>query len=121
MDAPDPFQNTALMEAAKLNNSSAADVLIGKLNASLDNRNNMRHTALSIAAMNGHIGVVTLLVDKGANPLLENTDGNNSLDKAIKVNKSEAVIEYLEPVIYEAKQWQAKNCLVKLMLNRRKA
>ena len=30
------------------------------------------------------------------------------------------MIEYLEPVIYEARQWQAKNCLVKLMLNRRK-
>lgn len=121
VDQQDQFQNTALMEAAKRNNTIAADILISKLNAGLDNRNNMLHTAVSIAAMNGHLGTVSLLIEKGANPLLQNTDGYNSLDKAIKVNKSEAVIEYLEPVIYEAKQWQSKNCLVKMMLNRRQA
>jgi ankyrin repeat protein len=51
------------MEAAKRNNTIAAEVLIVKLNANLDSRNNMRHTAISIASMNGHLGVVCLLVD----------------------------------------------------------
>jgi len=120
VNLPDVYNNTALIEASKRNFVSAARILLENLGADRDFTNHMKHTALSVAGMNGHLSMVKLLVEQGSNVLIENCEQNNCLDNAVSMEKLEAV-EYLESFVYEAKLWRAKNCLVKLMLNRRKA
>jgi ankyrin repeat protein len=52
-------------------------------------------TALMLAAEKGHVEVVELLVDKGADLMVEDEKGETALDKAKKAKKGE-VVEFLD-------------------------
>lgn len=100
------------MEASKSGNIKAVDTLI-KLGAEVDLKNVKGNTALIDASMKGYIDVVNRLLQAKADPLIEDKEGKNCVEKS----KSEEVIEVLKPLIHNAKQWKDRNCLVKLMLN----
>jgi ankyrin repeat protein len=59
-------------------------------------------SALADAAYNGRLEVVKLLISKGADPNLKNSDGQNALDYANmgkSYNQVDSVIQYLTPLI----------------------
>jgi ankyrin repeat protein len=53
-------------------------------------------TALHAAAQSGNVGLIRLLLDKGANPQPRTLDGKTPLTFAVD-NKHEAVVKILQP------------------------
>lgn len=78
----DKYYNTALMDAALRNYHRCAGILVDKLGCNKDLTNHMQHSAMTIAAMNGHIETVKALQERGVCLLTENVDGRNCLDNA---------------------------------------
>ena len=104
MDLEDTYYNTALITASTKNNIESADSLITILSADKDLANAMKNTPMIIAAMNGHLHMLRLLVERRANTLVKNIDEKNALDLA-EVMGQEETVRYLHPIIKEAKQW----------------
>jgi uncharacterized protein len=50
-----------------------------------------KHTALRLAASKGNVAAVQLLLDRGADPALENEQGNNALYEAIRFGHASVV------------------------------
>jgi len=65
---------TAIKSAAQEDFDAIVKGLIRVAGASLHHLNDQRCTALHLAAKNGHIGVVRILLWAGANPNVETTD-----------------------------------------------
>jgi len=82
VDLEDTYFNTALIVATTKNNIESADTLITILSADKDLTNAMKNTPMIIAAMNGHLHMLRLLVERRANTIVENIDQKNALDLA---------------------------------------
>ena len=93
VDIPDPFGNTALMQAAAYGSTAAAEVLIAG-GADIDEENRQGETPLIKAAKTGHKQVVTLLLEKGATIDLTDFTGRTALDHA-KQNRHQDVAKLL--------------------------
>lgn len=75
---------------------------------------------LHIAALNGHLPIVKLIVEtKKINLLAHNFEEYTCFDHAEHMGHLE-VAQYLEPFMIKAESWRDKNCLVKLFLNKKK-
>ncbi|MCC3303938.1 ankyrin repeat domain-containing protein [Sneathiella sp. HT1-7] len=93
VDIPDPFGNTALIQAAAYGSTAAAEILIeGK--AKIDEENRQGETALIKAAKSGHAQVTKLLLAKGATLDLTDFTGRTALDHA-KQNRHSDVVRLL--------------------------
>jgi len=117
VDKLDKYGNTALIEAVKHKHYECAQLLIEKGNANVNFQNRMMNTAAHVAAMNGHFEMTKLLVKSGSNVLLKNNEKFTCFDHAENAGQTE-VLEFLEPVIMEAKIWREKNCLAKIFVNK---
>lgn len=86
---------SALVGAAYYGYEDCLRILI-KYRADLDmpNPKKKNRTALMIAALNGKLGCVKLLVDAGANTKLKDTKGDTALDLAIQEDNSD-IVTYL--------------------------
>ena len=51
----------------------------------------MKHSAMMVASMNGHIKIVKMLHVRGVNVLTQNVDGKNCIEKATLLRKEETV------------------------------
>lgn len=75
---------TALHYAARSNNKAICLALIGRgANVNAITRAG-KATPLHRAASAGHEEIVTLLLENGADPLLQDSDGLNALDRAVR-------------------------------------
>ncbi|EGD72854.1 hypothetical protein PTSG_04582 [Salpingoeca rosetta] len=81
IDAKDNAGWTPLHEACNHGHLELAELLL-KANANVDAKGFEDITPLHDAAMNGHTDVVKLLVKHGADPTLENKDGQTAIDLA---------------------------------------
>lgn len=93
VDLPDPFGNTALMQAAAYGSTAAAEVLI-EGDADIDEENRQGETPLIKAAKTGHEEVAKLLLEKGATLDLTDFTGRTALDHA-KQNRHQEVVRLL--------------------------
>ncbi|RNA26208.1 ankyrin repeat domain-containing, partial [Brachionus plicatilis] len=120
-DMADPDKGfTPLMKAARSGQLCTVQYLIG--NCSVDvNRTtkNNESTALSLASSNGHIQLIELLLQHGANPLYVLKDNSNCLIEASK-NGHVKIVELLIDWNYslnemdEAKKTKRKNLKINL-------
>ncbi|WP_288905251.1 ankyrin repeat domain-containing protein [uncultured Sneathiella sp.] len=93
VDLPDPFGNTALMQAAAYGSTAAAEILI-EGGADIDEENRQGETPLIKAAKTGNTEVVKLLLEKGATLDLTDFTGRTALDHA-KQNRHPDVVRLL--------------------------
>ena len=102
------FGLTALHVAAELGETATAETLLDNLNddeiredinrtvsACRKNKGRQGKTALAIAALLGHDQIVRLLLDKGANIAVVDTDGKTAEDLAREAGKDD-VMEVFE-------------------------
>ncbi|GAX76940.1 hypothetical protein CEUSTIGMA_g4387.t1 [Chlamydomonas eustigma] len=66
-----------------------------------DHPDHNKNRLLHVAAVEGSLAAVKLLVKAGANVLLQNRNGNTALDDAKRVQAA-PVVEFLEPIVAEA-------------------
>lgn len=94
---------TALIRAAVLNVSPEIVKILLDANADLDVQNANGFTALMLAAANGKLKFVKLLLSKGANPKLLNKRNETALDMASRTSMSntEAIVELLKNAVQE--------------------
>ncbi len=76
------YQDSALNRAATHGCTDVVARLLQDKDIDVDHQDVDGDTALIGAAGNGHTKIVTLLLDAGADPTLENSDGNNALAQA---------------------------------------
>ena len=93
--------------------------LLIKHGAEVNIRNRIGNTVAHIAALNGHLRILELLVDKKINVLARNFEDFTCLDHAEQMARSE-IAEFLEPIVLKAEIWKAKNCVVKIFLNKKR-
>ena len=93
VDIPDPFGNTALMQAAAYGSTAAAKILI-EARADIDEENQQGETPLIKAAKTGHKEGVKLLLEKCATLDLTDFTGRTALDHA-KQNRHPDVVRLL--------------------------
>ncbi|MZR29760.1 ankyrin repeat domain-containing protein [Sneathiella litorea] len=93
VDLPDPFGNTALIQAAAYGSTAAAEILI-EGGADIDEENRQGETALIKAAKSGHKAVAMLLLEKGATLDWTDFTGRTALDHA-KQNRHPDVVKLL--------------------------
>ncbi|MDF2367357.1 ankyrin repeat domain-containing protein [Sneathiella sp.] len=99
VDLPDPFGNTALIQAAAYGSTAAAEILI-EARADIDEENRQGETALIKAAKTGHKAVAMLLIEKGATLDLTDFTGRTALDHA-KQNRHSDVVRVLSDALEE--------------------
>lgn len=85
--------------------------------AEINIRNRIGNSVAHIAALNGHLRILQLLVDKKINILAKNFEDYTCFDHAEQMAHSE-IAEFLEPIVIKAEIWKAKNCAVKIFLNK---
>ncbi|KAF2729239.1 ankyrin repeat protein, partial [Polyplosphaeria fusca] len=64
--------------------------------AEIDSKDDTGRTALHQAAMGGHLETIKLLLDKGADKTIVDSDQSTVLHEAAKGNKTEVVTELLD-------------------------
>nr|XP_054768874.1 E3 ubiquitin-protein ligase MIB2-like [Lytechinus pictus] len=92
---------TALHVAASNNFEKVARCLIEKDRSILDDRNSQQKTPLSIAVSGGHVSIVKLLVEAGADVNASDADGDTCLHIAVlryKHNPSESDASAIQPL-----------------------
>eukprot|EP00944_MAST-04C_sp_MAST-4C-sp1_P002154 g2154.t1 len=82
---------TGLMKAAFWGHDHVVKYLLNDLKVSLNVQDVDGDTALHDAAKFGHIGVIKLLVDGGADSTLKNNKGQTPKDVAAEYDQTEAV------------------------------
>lgn len=90
----DALGDTLLHIALKTNSTLVINFLLDQIGVDLDAKNVLGQTPLHIAAMNGQLDNLKLLISKGANPKDTDRYQNNLLHIAAKANQSK-VIEHL--------------------------
>jgi hypothetical protein len=83
--------NPELIEAAKNNNLAELSKILENNPGDIDNVDQNKWTALMHAAFNGHADVVELLLEKDANPELEDNIGNTALNLAATTGYQQVV------------------------------
>ena len=116
---PNEMGNTPLMQAVKVGSYQAAELLINEAKVDVNNRNKVGNTALHIAVLNQHPDLCQLLIKNGADVLIVNDEQYTCLETAEMIGNAE-LCSYLEPIIIEAQLWRDKNCLIKIMLNKKR-
>jgi ankyrin repeat protein len=111
------FGLTPLMEVVRDGQYSTVELLIDKAGAILNIRNKLGNTVAHIAALNGHLRIIQLLIDRGVDILAKNFEENTCLDHAELCGVND-VFAYLEPLSLKAEIWHNRNCLVKIFLNK---
>ena len=112
------YGNTALMDAVLQGQYPTVQLLIAH-GADVNIRNRIGNTVAHIAALNGHLRILQLLVEKKINVLAKNFEDYTCFDHAEQMAHSE-IAEFLEPIVIKAEIWKAKNCAVKIFLNKKR-
>ncbi|XP_039247772.2 osteoclast-stimulating factor 1-like [Styela clava] len=82
INGQDKSGSTALYWAAHSGHGEVADELVQNSLTDLNSQNKLGDTALHAAAWKGHDEIVRLLLERGANPLLQNNDKKTPFDLA---------------------------------------
>lgn len=75
INAEDVYRFSPLMRAVDNRHEETVRVLLGMGNANVDSQDESDNTALHYAVSNGHVSVVALLMEYGADPHIPNRDG----------------------------------------------
>ena len=92
-----PDGKTLLHVAAKQGWGSAAHFIVEQPNISLDIKDNIGETPLFKAIRYEHENIIELLLEKGANPLVRNNKGKNTLDLALDKPKLLTLLKSVVP------------------------
>ena len=92
-----PDGKTLLHVAAKQGWGSAAHFIVEQPNISLDIKDNIGETPLFKAIRYEHENIIELLLEKGANPLVRNNKGKNTLDLAVDKPKLLTLLKSVVP------------------------
>lgn len=118
IDRLNKFQNSALMDSVTQGAYKTVELLIAN-HADLNRRNKIGNTAAHIAALNGRLSILQLLVEKRIDVLAKNFEDFTCFDHAQNMANQEAA-NFLEPVVIKAEMWRNKNAIMKIFLNRLK-
>lgn len=92
----DQKEISALFHAVANGHNKIAEILLNTTNQANDVEPEKGFTPLLIAATNGHIAMVRLLLEHGADPNLRNYDGVTALHNAVYENQLDIVALLLE-------------------------
>lgn len=80
-------------------------------------RNKIGNNVAHIAALNGHLRILQLLIEKRVEILAKNFEENTCFDHAKNMANQE-VADFLEPLVIKAEIWRNKNSIMKMFLNK---
>ncbi len=92
---------TAFFKAVKNGNTAAVEkMLTSDVRVDINKQDKgLGNTALIYAIVNADIALVKMLLDFGANPLIKNNKGNNSLDAAKIVKENAKLVQLISEYI----------------------
>ena len=122
-ESTDKHDWTALHYACLHGRLQMVRILIEHARVDIDRVNSSNNTALHIAAKNGHLEICKYLVEEAqprkADVLHPGLDNETPMECAKDLGKFE-VANYLSVHQKRMQHWKNRNCLLKIMINRKK-